>query len=858
MSHAPEQSKLLSPEALLGTPRVSPGALNCANVVSHSIKRCSQCADASSSALCLSDAAAWSASTKQVSAPADSVGGPGIWSDCGQDLFFLKAAQLHVLPSQGSPYALTSLPEGIAEIASVDSSCLSQALPFHDVQCILASFEIYDVNDAVSVHPQDSCAPDPADAVPGSQGQGLLECSSDGILAASAARQKSIASRKAAGEDWVALDAAPVRHWDSTDLYRSRTHTALLVLAAPRSGAGSSTSAGAGATQHLRAQGMFARGAWGVAACLQLTGSLCQQDCPGKPWGGLAECVHATLSKTCTAQQDAQVLDEWVLDVAAVFRNTGFTAGHSMMASTAVGVHSTQVPLGAVLRTFAEQLPADQQGQQGPGVPCSDLTHRWSGAWELLTADRPTLHASPVHLRSGSAVHVTAPWAAATAAEAPGADMLLWTAMERAGYESDSMRLVVFHSATRTVIYRGTDVDVSLGPLHPLGSTSGPDGTRNMWVLSTAPQHGTSRALLIRIAMRPSPDVATPPAASVAYHWLALPGNVDSISARVQQVEGGDATQLPSSLDVRLVFRSCSMLSPHELLSASLRCPPEDMDVNPASEHPAKASLNPEQLSEFSSVRAGICLSSAELRTLCPDGVPATQSGQAAAATADAWPYGVPSHALPEVDVPLVDSVTRVCASHCDQLSLGERHSVWFVGGNHAGRRGPSGEWLPQGESLPGRNEWNDALMHRGCTALDAAGAVTGDAVHAWVLTPPGVSTDIPPSTPLPVVMLVHGGPQGAWGDSWHYRWHPQTYAAAGYIVLAVNFHGSSSFGQAFQDAVTGDWGGAPQLDNMLGLRWLLQESPWAGMADPQRVVAAGASFGGYSVNWLNGHTQLL
>jgi dipeptidyl aminopeptidase/acylaminoacyl peptidase len=77
-------------------------------------------------------------------------------------------------------------------------------------------------------------------------------------------------------------------------------------------------------------------------------------------------------------------------------------------------------------------------------------------------------------------------------------------------------------------------------------------------------------------------------------------------------------------------------------------------------------------------------------------------------------------------------------------------------------------------------------------------------------------------------------------------------------LVLAVNVHGSSGFGQAFQDAVTGDWGGAPQLDLMLGLRWLVHASPWASMVDAARVVAAGASFGGYSINWLNGHTRLL
>ncbi len=398
-------------------------------------------------------------------------------------------------------------------------------------------------------------------------------------------------------------------------------------------------------------------------------------------------------------------------------------------------------------------------------------------------------------------------------------------------------------------------LDITLGDLELVGVTQGGAGGVKVWRLSTAQQHGITRAVAICVTIQQEQATSAVPSATVSYHWLALPGSVDSLSAAVVGAEFEQAGAHASSLDVRLVFRTSSMRSPHELLSAKLAFPPHAMDLGPPRVHPAN-SLPREQLSVFSLEQAGVGLSVEELQALCPTGVPCIQH-----TASTRWPYGVPSHCLPEIDVPLIDSVTRVCEEHCEGLELGDCHSVWFVGGNHAGRRGPTGAWLDAPNSAEGHNEWDDELMQQsgqGAAPLDKGGCTTGDAVQAWVLTPPGVTADSPPDTPLPVVMLVHGGPQGAWGDSWHYRWHPQSYAAAGFVVLAVNFHGSSGFGQAFQDAVTGDWGGAPQLDNMLGLRWLLHSSPWAGMVDPSRVAAAGASFGGYSVNWLNGHTRLL
>lgn len=124
-----------------------------------------------------------------------------------------------------------------------------------------------------------------------------------------------------------------------------------------------------------------------------------------------------------------------------------------------------------------------------------------------------------------------------------------------------------------------------------------------------------------------------------------------------------------------------------------------------------------------------------------------------------------------------------------------------------------------------------------------------GDRVHSWFLPPVGYQE----GRQYPLCVLIHGGPQGAWDDHFHYRWNPQLYAAAGYAVLAVNPHGSTGFGQAYTDAVCRNWGGAPYEDIMMALDNALQTYSWI---DSSRVAALGASYGGYMINWINGHTN--
>ena len=122
-----------------------------------------------------------------------------------------------------------------------------------------------------------------------------------------------------------------------------------------------------------------------------------------------------------------------------------------------------------------------------------------------------------------------------------------------------------------------------------------------------------------------------------------------------------------------------------------------------------------------------------------------------------------------------------------------------------------------------------------------------GDSVFGWLLKPPAFD----PARRYPLVYLVHGGPQGAWTDNWHARWNYQMFAARGFVVAAVNFHGSTGYGQRFTDAISRHWGDLPLEDLQKGLD-VVARLPFV---DSTRMGAAGASYGGYMIFWLAGHT---
>ncbi len=139
------------------------------------------------------------------------------------------------------------------------------------------------------------------------------------------------------------------------------------------------------------------------------------------------------------------------------------------------------------------------------------------------------------------------------------------------------------------------------------------------------------------------------------------------------------------------------------------------------------------------------------------------------------------------------------------------------------------------------------AMPHAQEFWFDGAG---GDPVHGFLLEP---AERRPAGRKLPVVFVLHGGPQGSFDDGFHFRWNLQLLTSPGYAVVAINFHGSMGFGQAFVDAVSGDWGGAPYEDVMAGVDHVLATFP---ELDGGRLAAIGASYGGYLVNWILGHSD--
>jgi dipeptidyl aminopeptidase/acylaminoacyl peptidase len=123
-----------------------------------------------------------------------------------------------------------------------------------------------------------------------------------------------------------------------------------------------------------------------------------------------------------------------------------------------------------------------------------------------------------------------------------------------------------------------------------------------------------------------------------------------------------------------------------------------------------------------------------------------------------------------------------------------------------------------------------------------------GDTVHGFVVKPANFT-----GAKVPVAFIIHGGPQGSMNDHFHYRWNPEVFAGHGYGVVFVDFHGSSGYGQAFEDEISGDWGGAPYEDLMKGLDAALAKYSWL---DGDHAVALGASYGGYMINWIQSNTK--
>ncbi|HEV8304858.1 MAG TPA: S9 family peptidase [Gemmatimonadales bacterium] len=165
----------------------------------------------------------------------------------------------------------------------------------------------------------------------------------------------------------------------------------------------------------------------------------------------------------------------------------------------------------------------------------------------------------------------------------------------------------------------------------------------------------------------------------------------------------------------------------------------------------------------------------------------------------------------------------------------------------HQSNTEPPEVWVA-GKALSHQND--SAVATLDLPPLEEFGFVgaLGDSVFGWLQKPPGFDS----ARKYPLVYLIHGGPQGAWTDYWGARWNYQLFAARGFVVAAVNFHGSTGYGQRFTDAISQHWGDYPYEDLMKGLDAVARLS----YVDATRLGAAGASYGGYMVYWIAGHTD--
>jgi dipeptidyl aminopeptidase/acylaminoacyl peptidase len=155
------------------------------------------------------------------------------------------------------------------------------------------------------------------------------------------------------------------------------------------------------------------------------------------------------------------------------------------------------------------------------------------------------------------------------------------------------------------------------------------------------------------------------------------------------------------------------------------------------------------------------------------------------------------------------------------------------------------------GEPVPLTHLNDQTLAGHQLTSLEEfwVDGAEGAKVQSFMIRPP----DFTPGRKYPVLMLIHGGPQGFWGHAWTYRWNAQVFAAAGYVVVMPNPRGSSGYGQKFVDEINNDWGGRAFDDIMAVADHIVSDVPFA---DASRMTAAGGSYGGYMIDWILGHTQ--
>ncbi|HVZ66296.1 MAG TPA: S9 family peptidase [Lacunisphaera sp.] len=159
--------------------------------------------------------------------------------------------------------------------------------------------------------------------------------------------------------------------------------------------------------------------------------------------------------------------------------------------------------------------------------------------------------------------------------------------------------------------------------------------------------------------------------------------------------------------------------------------------------------------------------------------------------------------------------------------------------------------WRPMHGAPVALTHMNDTLLREielaAPESVMVAGA-GGTSVQMWIIKPPGFD----PAKKYPLVFWVHGGPQGNWGNGWSTRWNPEIWAAQGYVVALPNPRGSTGFGQAYTDEISRHWNGKV-MDDLFACLAHMEKQPWI---DATRMAAAGGSYGGYVMNWFEGHTD--
>src|SRR5215472_4664883 len=191
------------------------------------------------------------------------------------------------------------------------------------------------------------------------------------------------------------------------------------------------------------------------------------------------------------------------------------------------------------------------------------------------------------------------------------------------------------------------------------------------------------------------------------------------------------------------------------------------------------------------------------------------------------------------------DQPREITRLHADDLTFGANDALYFTRMSIAA---PNEIWRLEFMSDKSKHDvepvthMNDALLSQidmqPLEFFTFKGA-NDEEVQGFLVKPPGFG----PNKKYPLKFLIHGGPQGAWGDDWTYRWNAQLFAATGnYVVVMINFHGSTGYGQKFTDSISGDWGGKPYIDLMKGLDYVEKTYPFI---DKNREAALGASYGG-------------